>query len=593
MEKVRRTVVLIRQRGKEYGIYLLELEKSILVYFIVPNSPAASSTDGPLYVGDRLLAVGDTENMGNRKSVEGLHPADVIKLINEHPNQVALRVIFHEAAYKILRQQFGQPLDTDDGVRGDRPLLTHDLPPQPPQQLNAAAKAFRWVAKKFTRPKNFSNTQTATTTGTHQSTYDKPNDPYMRHSSTSPESFPLPEGIYDDGLSVSPTNTNSRNQRRREEGSAAATSSGYLGIRRTFTEDGGPYQYIEAPSPPDPEEIEGPPYFQERDEPSRPEVRGASRAIPVPRTPFPRVPTLHTGSVPASASVASRPPVKTRLTPPQLFPLPEGTTTFGSLASARRQDRNVSTEPKGQSGGLLQSPNPDSSSSKGLATSLQTAAPQLSENTPRQRAASESIGSRAGRRSERQVQSCVSPSWCNGQPEPTGFTLVHVRQSPEAAAEGLTHHENDSNSKCSSESPPQPLTGNTSTSSSEAPHSGEEASPSAPLFVAADNSSGASAGEGLADGAGSGEGVQESIGNAPSTNGTYIYGGGFHIAPHSANSVQNPVYGLPGIGTVAAPQSQRHTFEVGAFSRERAPSPPVSLTPDSLLMENEENIYNE
>ena len=142
----RRTVVLLRKRSEEYGIHLMELEKTILVYYIVPDSPASNGNGSVLYVGDRVLAVGESEKMRNRKSVEGLHPEDVIALINSHPNEVSLRVIFHDKAYQLLRQQFGPP-----DRRSVFSLPGHLSPPPPPGHSNGATKTIRGIRKHLVR----------------------------------------------------------------------------------------------------------------------------------------------------------------------------------------------------------------------------------------------------------------------------------------------------------------------------------------------------------------------------------------------------------------------------------------------------------
>lgn len=148
-------MVLVRKKGTEYGIHLMEIEKLILVYFTAPNSPAASPHDGFLRIGDRVVAIGDSEKMENKRLVEGMPLAQVIDFIDSHQSQVALRVEFHEEAYRFLHQQFGRSLDDAPGdqdvVTSFRSTLSLQYPPRPPHHRSAAAKIIHGFSKRCSR----------------------------------------------------------------------------------------------------------------------------------------------------------------------------------------------------------------------------------------------------------------------------------------------------------------------------------------------------------------------------------------------------------------------------------------------------------
>ena len=591
----RRIVVLLRKTKEEYGIHLMELEKSILVYFIVPDSPA--SKEGLLYVGDRVLAIGESKQMRNRKSVEGLHPADVMTLINSHLNEVSLRVIFHERAYQILHQQFGTPLKDSYDRRSVFSLPGHLSPPTLTEQSSGATKAIRGFRKTLGRA--------VRAFGKKLSGFDTPASDRSTSTISHSKTFPM---MHTD---TSERNTNGQKHRdgaasRGNRGSAMTAVSEMeeeYSYNRPLCNE-GVYDGI----------YEEDPYFQialqsdlEVQVPLN-ELRGFVPPPPPNVNPTDEIAPLPANFASAKIQPATLSPPSTSLSlplqnrMPSTMPVPRSqlnhsprehdvSTQLGAFAL---EGMTVSGSPSGGGDshrrGLDEPDRPASPAIRTLKYSRSTCTSKEG-NKPattgylvplNAHESALSISPIAGNESGRVIQG--SPSRTSSRlSKPVDYSLAGERPTSQVAAEstvqGADTHSSDMLSSASGPPPTYPLrqTGGSATSST------ETSGPSASVATGA-------VANGADAGAGAGEG---NYSNSASSKNTLYECGGFRFQSRDPSSPIYMIYGTSGAGDVCMRPAQRHADEVGPLTMASPPSPPVSLNPESLCMDDEEHIYDD
>ena len=584
----RRTVVILRKRGEEYGIHLMELEKVILVYYIKPDSPAANVNGSVLYIGDRVLAIGESEKMRNRKSVEGLHPAEVIELINSHRNEVSLRVLFHKNAYQLLRQQFGSPLESSYDRRSVYSLPGHLSPPPPPEQSNGATKAIRGIRKHIGRA--------MLAFGKKLSGFDTPTA-VLSHAKTVPSMQ---------------TDINKRNTNNQHYGAPRGNrNSAMTTVSETAEEKYCPYLspvsnegvYDEMEN-----RIDGDLYFEVAPQSEPPTPRRSRSPIPGPPLP-PKPQSVKAGEFgprPAKASAQIEPaslppphislPLQIRMSPtmsgPQLTPSSRDhdvTTPLGALALGDMSySGSLSGDGDSYPRGLDEPDSPASQSHRILKDSRSTC---TEDNTPAAtrygylmpRAADESASSTGpmmGNWTGRVMQEPSSRA-SSRLPEYVDYSNAPARQNSQVA-ESTVQEANTHSSYIllSPPSPANPLRPNGGSATSSPETSGPPVN-----LVYASVATGA-----VANCADAGAGAGERDDSIVSTQYQYL---GFRFQHHYPSSAQSSIYGMLGGGDVRMRAPQRHGHEVGPLAMTRPPSPPESLNPDSLLMDNEENIFDD